>query len=284
MIGSTTIKEKRKTISVCINILAIVLALCAAYPLIYTVLSSFKTLEEFQTLPSYSFPKSFYLDNFKEVLTKSSIPTYFLNSLIITFFVDSFVLFLSITASFAIAKMDFRFNKKVMTYFLLGLMIPIQCCLLPLYMLFSKVGLTNSYIGVIIPQTAFGLPLSIYLCVNFFKFMPDDILEASVIDGCSTWYAFLKIVVPMSRNIILTLALLRTVFCWNDFIFSYTFLRSKRFQTITLGVQDFVGAYGYTDWGKTFTTVSLTIFPVLLIYFFLGRYMVSGLSEGSVKG
>lgn len=276
--------KRRKITSACLNILAILLALSAAYPLIYTVLSSFKTLEEFQTLPSYSLPRSFYLDNFKEVLTKSSIPTYFLNSLIITFFVDIFVLFFSITASFAIAKMDFRFNKKVMTYFLLGLMIPIQCCLLPLYIMFSKMGLTNSYIGVIIPQTAFGLPLSIYLCVNFFKFMPDDILEAAVIDGCSAWSVFLKIVVPMSRNIILTLTLLRTVFCWNDFIFSYTFLSSKRFQTITLGVQDFVGAYGYTDWGKTFTTVSLTIFPVLLIYFFLGRYMVSGLAEGSVKG
>ena len=144
--------------------------------------------------------------------------------------------------------------------------------------------LTNTYLGVIIPQTAFGLPLSIYLCVNFFRFLPNDILEAAIIDGCSPWRIFLRIVIPMSRNIILTLALLRTVFCWNDFIFSYTFLSSKRLQTITLGIQDFVGAYGYTDWGRTFATVSLTVVPILIVYFFLGKYMVSGLAEGSVKG
>ena len=208
----------------------------------------------------------------------------FLNSMIITFFVDIFVLVFSTTASFAIAKMKFKYNNFVLIYFLLGLMIPLQCCLLPLYLVFSDMHLTNTYLGVIIPQTAFGLPLSIYLCVNFFRFLPNDILEAAIIDGCSPWRIFLRIVIPMSRNIILTLALLRTVFCWNDFIFSYTFLSSKRLQTITLGIQDFVGAYGYTDWGRTFATVSLTVVPILIVYFFLGKYMVSGLAEGSVKG
>lgn len=260
------------------------LAFLAIYPLIYTFISAFRTLEEFQTLPPYALPRSLYLGNYIEVITKSSIPLYFLNSMIITFFVDIFVLVFSTTASFAIAKMKFRFNNVVLTYFLLGLMIPLQCCLLPLYLLFSDIHLTNTYLGVIIPQTAFGLPLSIYLCVNFFRFLPDDILEAAIIDGCSPWRIFLRIVVPMSRNIILTLALLRTVFCWNDFIFSYTFLSSKRLQTITLGIQDFVGAYGYTDWGRTFATVSLTVVPILIVYFFLGKYMVSGLAEGSVKG
>lgn len=279
-----SVKRREKVSKSLISTIALLLGLVTVYPFVYTVLSSFKTLEEFQTLPPYSLPRSLYLDNFREVLTKSNIPTYFFNSILITFFVDIFVLAFSTTASFAIAKMDFKYNKKVLTYFLLGLMIPIQCCLLPLYVLFSKMGLTNTYIGVIIPQTAFGLPLSIYLCVNFFKFMPDDVLEAAVIDSCGPWGVFFRIVIPMSRNIILTLTLLRTVFCWNDFIFSYTFLSSKRLQTITLGIQDFVGAYGYTDWGKTFTTISLTIFPVLLIYFFLGKYMVSGLADGSVKG
>lgn len=279
-----SLKRRQKLSRTILTVLSTILALFAIYPLFYAIISSFKTLEEFQVNPPYSFPKKLYLGNIIEVLTKSNIPLYFFNSILITFFVDVFVLFFSTTASFAIAKMDFKFNKKILTFFLLGLMIPIQCCLLPLYIMFSKVNLTNTYIGVIIPQVAFGLPLSIYLCTNFLKFLPDDILEAAVLDGCGAWTVFLKIVVPMSRNIILTLTLLRTVFCWNDFIFSYTFLNSKKYQTITLGIQDFVGAYGYTDWGKTFATVSLTIIPILFVYFFLGKYMVTGLSAGSVKG
>ena len=173
--------------------IVLLLALLAIYPLIYTFISAFRTLEEFQTLPPYALPRSLYLGNYIEVITKSSIPLYFLNSMIITFFVDIFVLVFSTTASFAIAKMKFKYNNFVLTYFLLGLMIPLQCCLLPLYLVFSDMHLTNTYLGVIIPQTAFGLPLSIYLCVNFFRFLPNDILEAAIIDGCSPWRIFLRI-------------------------------------------------------------------------------------------
>ena len=167
--------------------IVLILALIAIYPLIYTFISAFRTLEEFQTMPPYALPESLYLGNYIEVLTKSSIPLYFINSIVITFFVDIFVLIFATTASFAIAKMKFGFNNAVLTYFLLGLMIPLQCCLLPLYLVFSDLHLTNTYLGVIIPQTAFGLPLSIYLCVNFFRFLPNDILEAAIIDGSSPW-------------------------------------------------------------------------------------------------
>jgi raffinose/stachyose/melibiose transport system permease protein len=265
-------------------IVLITLAVIAIYPLIYTFLAAFKTLEEFQTLPPYYLPQSLYWNNFIEVVTKSNLPLYFGNSLIITLAVDLGVVILATMASFAIEKLDFRYNQHILIYFLLGLMIPIQCCLLPLYLMFSGIHLTNTYSGVIIPQIAFGLPLSIFLCTKFYKFLPNEIIEASVIDGCTARQLFFKIVVPMSQNIILTLTLLRTVFCWNDFIFPYTFTNSKRLQTVTLGIQDFIGAYGYTDWGKTFATVSLTIIPTLLLYFFLGKYMVAGMSEGSIKG
>lgn len=266
------------------TILIILLAIFFIYPIFYTAVSALRTLEEFSTLPPYAMPQSLYLDNYTYVIHESNIPLYFLNSFIITFFVVILVLVLSSMTAFAISKMRYRFKKPLLIYFLLGLMVPMHVCLLPLYLTFSSLKITNTYLGVIIPCVAFGLPLSIYLSVNFYRFLPNDILEAGIIDGCSTIRLFVQVVVPMSRNILITLAIMRAVFCWNDFIFPYTFTNSKSMQTVTLGLQDFVGAYGYTDWGKTFATITMTVLPTLLIYFFLGKYMVAGLSEGAVKG
>lgn len=281
---ATRVKKDRKITELLINSAAVLLASFQVYPIVYALLSGFKSPEDFQRNPPYSLPSSLNLDNYIFVLRESSIPLYFLNSLIIMVAVVISVLTLSSMAAFAITKMQFKFKNNLLIYFLLGLMIPIQVCLMPLYLLFTKLNWTDSFIGVIIPQVAFGLPLSIYLFVNFYRFLPDEVLDASIIDGCSALTMFTKIVIPMSRNIFLTLGMLRAVFVFNDFIFPYTFTKSKAMQTITLGLRDFVGAYGYTDWGRTFATITLTILPTFLIYFFLGKYMVAGLAEGSVKG
>lgn len=263
---------------------ATMLVITQLYPIIYAVMSSFKTLDEFQSQPPYAFPENPSLENYRFVLTESSLGTYFFNSVLIMAVVVILVLLLSSTAAFAIEKMRFRGKTELLTYFLLGLMIPMQVCLVPLYQIFIKLNWTDSYIGVILPQVAFGLPFSIYLFANFYRYLPNDVLEASIIDGCSAIQMFVRIVLPMSRNTILTLAMMRGVFCWNEFMFSYTFTKSKSMQTVTLGLQDFVGMYGYTDWGRTFTAIVLTVLPTFILYFLLGKYMVSGLSKGSVKG
>jgi len=264
-------------------LLVMSLAIMTVYPALYSLISGFKTVEEFQKFPAYSFPKNPSFENYINVLRNPSFYIYFRNSIIITFFVVFFVLVFSSTAAFAIEKMYFRGKRSLLVYFLLGLMIPMQVCLVPLYMIFTRLGWTDSYIGVIIPQVAFGLPLSIYLFSNFFRYLPNDVIEASIIDGCSAIQLFWHIVLPMSRNIIITLSILRCVFSWNEFMFAYTFTKSKDLQTITVGLRDFIGAFGYTDWGMTFATITLTILPALVLYFFLGKYMVAGLSDGAVK-
>lgn len=264
-------------------LIAMLLVISSLYPLVYSMLSGFKTLEEFQKYPPFALPKTFYLDNFVHVLTKSSLFTYLSNSAIIMMLVVFFVLLLSSLAAFALEKMGLRFKNQVLGYFLLGLMIPLQVCLVPLFLAFSHLNLTNTYLGVVLPQVAFGLPLSIYLFKNFYQYLSNEVLEASIIDGCNALQMFVRIVLPMSINIIVTLAILRGVFSWNDFIFAYTFTSQKDMQTVTLGLRDFVGDLGYTDWGLTFSTITLTILPSFVLYFFLGKYMVSGLADGAVK-
>ena len=275
---------KKRMLTAILYIFGILTATITIYPIIYTAVFGLKSPEEARVSPAYAFPEKLYWGNYLYILKESEFPRYFVNSVIITGTVVIVVLVVTSMAAFALAKMRVRGRHHLKMYFLLGLMIPMQVCLLPLYQTFAKLHITDKYIGVIIPQVAFGIPLSVYLFVNFFRFFPDDIIEASVIEGCGIFRLFSQIVLPMSRNIILTLAMMRAVYSWNDFLFPYTFTRSKDLQTITLGLRDFVGAYGYTDWGRTFAAVTVTILPMIIIYFFLGKYMVAGMSEGAVKG
>lgn len=276
---------KRKWwVNAAVGVTAAAVLVIMVYPFFYTVMSAFKTPFEFEQKPQYSLPEGLYLDNIRYVLTESAIPRYFVNSIIILVCVLVPTLLFGSMAAFAICKIRFRGQKQLLSYFLTGLMIPLQVCLLPLYLTFSKLGWTDSFAGVILPQIAFRFPYTIYLFARFFQFLPDDVLESCVLDGCGPVRMFGKIVAPMSKNVFLTLATMNGIFCWNEFLFAYTFTSSKKLQTITLGLRDFVGMYGATDWGRTFTTIALTIIPTLVLYFFLSKYMLAGMTDGAVKG
>lgn len=265
-------------------VIATILLITQLYPLFYLITSSFKTIEDFRVLKPYALPSTFNLSNYVKVIFESNIFTYFKNSIIILVIVLICVIFLSSTAAFAIAKINFKGRRVMMTYFLLGLMIPLQVSLIPLFNIYSKIGLSNAYFGVILPQVAFALPFSISLFISFYKFLPNDVIESAVIDGATPTQIFLKIITPMAKNIIVTVATMQGVFCWNEFMFTYTFTRSNNMQTVVLGLRDYIGMYGLTDWGLTFTAITVTVLPTFIIYFLLSKSMVSGLSAGAVKG
>ena len=187
-------------------------------------------------------------------------------------------------AGFALSKIKFRGRKIILNYFLLGLMLPMQVALIPLFSIFNKMGLINTYPAIIIPQIAFSLSYSIQLFYSFNKFFPEEMLEAAIIDGCSPMGCFFKMVVPMSLNSIITVATMQAVFCWNEYINAYTFTRSTDMKTITLGLNDFVGSMGLTDWGATFAAITVTVLPVFIFYFFSSKKMLAGMTAGAVKG
>lgn len=264
--------------------IAFVILLIQVYPVFYVIMSSMKTSSEFQTLAPYQLPRTLNLDNYIKVFTTSNIMTYFKNSLIILIITLICLLTLSSLAAFALSKITFKGRSFMLSYFLLGLMLPFQVALIPLFTIFSRLGVLNTYFAIILPQVAFSLSYSIHLFHSFYKFMPDDVIESGIIDGCSPMGCFLKIVLPMSRNTILTVATMQGVFCWNEFICAYTFTRSTKMKTITLGLNDFVGMYGLTDWGATFAAITVTVLPTFIFYFFTSKYMLAGMTAGAVKG
>ena len=263
--------------------LPIVLLLLFVYPLIYTILGSLKTYDDFISSPQYAFPIKLYWGNYVKVFANDFLK-YFMNSVIIAGLVVGITVILSSMAAFAIAKLRFRGKKQLELYFLLGLMVPYQVVLLPLYLTYSKIHLLNTYWSLILPQVAFGMPFSVQLFLAFFAEFDNDLIEAAAIDGCGIGRAFISIVIPMCRNIIITIATLRAIFSWNEYIFSYTFINSKKMMTVVLGLNAFVGEEGLVDWGPTFAAISVTVLPTLFIYMFLSKYMQAGLTEGAVKG
>ena len=236
------------------------------YPVIWLIVAGFRPNIELLTEP-FSFPKSFTLENFIRIFTESNIVTYIKNSAIISVVSLVFIVLISSMASFAIAKMKFTGRKKIYRYFLIGLTIPYAVTLIPLFTMFAKIGLINTRISVILPLLAFQLPVSIMLFVNFYSFIPDEIIEAAVIDGASIYGIYTKVIIPL----------------WNDYTFSLVFINSTELKTISIGLADFIGPRGLKDWGATYAAIAMSVFPTLVIYFSLNKRMTAGMTLGAVK-
>ena len=272
-------KRARKTVY---WIVMIAFLIIQAYPIFWLLLAAFRSNMELLTEP-FSLPKSLSMENFVTIFTTSHVLTYIKNSAIISVITLTFIVILSSMASFAIAKMKFRGRKKVYRYFLIGLTIPYAVTLIPLFTMFARIGLVNTRASVILPLMAFQLPVSVMLFVNFYSFIPDEIFEAAIIDGTSIYGIYTKIIVPLSKNTILTVLAMNFITVWNDYTFSLVFINSTELKTISIGLADFIGPRGLKDWGATYAAIALSILPTLAIYFSLNTKMTAGMTLGAVK-
>lgn len=254
------------------------------YPIVWIFLSSLKSREQFLGANPFRLPDSFSLDSFVYVFEQTQIMTYFKNSLIVTVISIFFIIVLSATAAFALEKMRFKFSNGLLIFFLCGIMIPIQVTLIPLFIIYKSFDLLNSYTSLVLPQVGFALPISIYLFVGFYKYIPNDLMEAAVMDGCGIFKVFRHVILPLSKNTVITVTAMNSIFIWNEFIFANTFINENALKTLTVGLQDFVGQYGLTDWSSTFAAISITTIPTLIVYFALNKSIISGMTAGATKG
>ncbi|WP_424766430.1 carbohydrate ABC transporter permease [Paenibacillus sp. sgz302251] len=268
------------------SIFYIVLALfliAQIYPIFWVIISSFKTQAEVMNNAPYSLPSGLYLGNYISMLENSKIPKYFLNSAIVTALTLLFTIVIGAPAAFAIEKMKFKAGSKVMTFFLLGIMIPIFVTLLPMFQMYNALGLRNTYMSLILPQVGFNLPICIYLYTGFMRYVPNSLMESAYLDGAGSFKIFTKIILPMSKNTTITIITFNFIFIWNEFIFANTFMTSSDMKTLPLGLNDFVGLYGFTDWGATYAAITITIMPTLILYFILNKNVIEGMASGAVK-
>ena len=222
-------------------VLGIVLVI-QSYPIFWIFMTSFKTSEEIKSKSTFALPESLNIANYIRAIENSNLGLYLKNSLIVLIITIVCLVLFSSTAAFAIEKMRFKINKAVLSFFLIGITIPIHVTLIPLFQIYRATGLLNTYWALIVPQIGFNLPLSIYLFVSFYKFIPNAIMEAAAIDGASVWKIFFSIVLPMSKNSIITVITMNTIFVWNEFVFANTFISSSELMTIPIGLFVYIGA------------------------------------------
>lgn len=261
-----------------------ILVLVEVLPLVWLVMSSLKTNAEFYTRSVWSLPEGFYWHNYVSALTTGSMALYLRNSAIATLPALASMLLLSVAAGFALEIMRWRGRDMVLLLFLSGIMVPAQMILLPLFTIYFKLNLVNNLASLVITYTAYGLPLSIFLLVAYYKAVPRELLESATCDGASIYRVFWQISLPMVRNAIVTVGLVEFFFCWNDLLFSYTFISTGSRLTVQTGLLSFVGQYGEVSWGPTFAAVCIAVFPTLVIYLLLNQRIVKGLTAGSIKG
>jgi raffinose/stachyose/melibiose transport system permease protein len=192
-------------------------------------------------------------------------------------------MFIGAMAAFAIGRMRWKLAKPTMTYFLIGMMIPVHCVLIPLFVAFSNRGLTDSRISLILPYIAFSLPMTIFILVNFFRGMPNDMFEAACIDGCSIYRCFFKIALPLSKTGLFVTGLMTFVNNWNELLLAMVFISDVTKKTLSVTLTYFVGPYS-TNYTQMFAAIVIAVAPSIVVYSFFSNQIVEGLTAGAVKG
>ncbi|PAE83548.1 carbohydrate ABC transporter permease [Shouchella clausii] len=261
-----------------------VFLLITVYPVIWLLLSSLKEPSEFMTNSMNALPEGFYLGNYVEAWKTGNMGIYFRNSIFVTFPALIGIVLFGSMAAFAIEKLRWKLKNVVMLLFLAGIMIPVQIVLLPLFQIYFNINLLNSLFGLGLVYLVFGLPLTIFLFASYFKSMPNELMEAAVVDGASIYQIFFTLAFPLLKNAIVTVALVQFFFVWNDLIFAMSFIRDTDLRTIQTGLMGFAGEYGQREWGPTFASIALAVVPILLLYTFLNKLVMKGMTSGAVKG
>lgn len=261
-----------------------VVLLIQVYPFFWLLLTSVRTSEDFASNNPFGLPTSFTLDNFARAFEQGDIGTYIINSAIVTIGACLLIAVCGMMGAYAIQVLGFRGSGAVRVLFLMGIVVPVQIALVPLFIDYSKIGLLDTHIAIIIPLAGFALPMSLFLFMSFFSYIPRSIYEAASIDGAGPYRIFSKVTLPMSLNTVITVVMVNAIFIWNEFVFANTFVLTEGLKTIPLGLQNYIGNMGKTDWTATFAAVAVTVTPLLLVFLALNKAMIYGLESGSTKG
>ncbi|MFV0361802.1 MAG: carbohydrate ABC transporter permease [Suipraeoptans sp.] len=266
----------------------IYICLCAftvvqVYPLFWMFCFSLKNNDEIYGGNVAGLPKEWLWSNYADAWVNSGIAKYFMNTVIVTLATVVLTVVFAAMAAYSIARMKWKLSRTALTVFLLGIMIPIHCALLPLFLSYVKLGLLNTYWCLIIPYTAFALPLAIYIFTGYMEGIPQEMEESAFLDGCGVFHCFLSIILPMVKPVIATVTILTFINTWNEFMLASIFITKSQMKTLTVGIQEMVGQYT-TNWGPIGAALVLASLPTLIIYIVMSKQVQKSFISGAVKG
>lgn len=257
-------------------------ALMIIFPLIFILISSFKDNEGIFMDP-WGLPAVYHWETYVQLFTQYRMGTNFVNSIYYSTAGCALSLVVCITAAYAISRMKWKYNKAVLGFFLLGLMIPAHSTIIPLYISAFRVGLKDPRISLVLIFAAFSVPTTVYILAGFMKSIPREMEEAAIIDGCTIPGALLRIIMPLLKPAIATVTIFTFLSIWNDLLFSLIFINNEKYNNIQLAVTKFQGSYG-SKYGSLLSSIVVSIIPTVIVYILLQDKIVKGMTAGAVKG
>ena len=258
-------------------------ALINIFPIYFMFTFSLKSNEEIFGANIIGLPKGWLWSNYTTALNTGNMALYFANSLLVTTMAIGISMLAAMMATYAITRIRWRGNKFTNAFLMLGLTIPIQASIVPVYVVLSKLHWLNKYSTLIIPYSSFALSMSILICTGFMVEIPYALDEAARIDGCGLAETFFRIILPLMKPAVSTVGIYSYLQCWNEFMFANVFISDSAHRTLPVGIKALSGQHT-TDWGPIGAALVIATFPTLIFYLFLSRKIQESFIAGAVKG
>jgi len=278
----TKSKTKVKLPTILIYVFFCFMVVLYIAPVAWIAMTSLKTRAEIYKSP-FGWPESYQWGNYKVAWEAGKLGIAMLNSLIVCVITLILTMLLGSMAAFAIGRMRWKLANAAMIYILIGMMIPVHCVLIPLFVRFANIGLSNNLLGLILPYLTFSLPTSVYIMTGFFRSIPNELLESACIDGCSIYKIFFSIALPLSRTGLFVTGLMTFIANWNELLLALVFISDGAKKTLPVALTKFVTPY-QTNYDKMFPAIMIAIVPTIIVYCLFSNQIVDGLTTGAVKG
>lgn len=274
-------KNKKKRERLFIYVFLIVMAAVFAAPMLFTLMSSVKTKVEIFSAP-FALPEKMMWSNYLEAWQGARMSRYFINSIIQSGITVIILGVLSSMAAFVLSRFQFRLNKIIMLFFLIGMMVPMHTVLVPISYMIGELNLSDNIPALILVYVAFGLPFSILIMTNFMRGVNRSLEEAALVDGANYFQIYCKVMLPMTKPAIATVSIFNFLNAWNNVIFPLIFIKNNDLKPVALGILNFNGEKG-TEYGLMMAAIVITVALPMLIYMLFQEKVESGLAAGAVK-
>ncbi|ASS66902.1 MULTISPECIES: carbohydrate ABC transporter permease [unclassified Paenibacillus] len=252
------------------------------YPLYWLFISALKTNDEFFAHP-YALPQKWVLSNLSRAWELGHMGRAMFNSVLVSVLSVALTLLLGTMAAYVLSRFRFPLSRVATGLFVLGMLIPIHSTLVPLFIVMNKVGMLDTYASLILPYTAFELPIAIFVTIAYLASIPREIEEAALIDGCGWWGIFFRMILPLCKPALATVAILAFLRFWNDFAFALVFINSQALKTLPLSLALFSDGFG-TDYSLTMGAMAIAVLPTIAAYLVFQEQIMKGMTAGAVKG
>lgn len=278
-------KAKKDARTILYHAFVVIFGLIMIYPVIWMILSSFKTKSEILGANAPFLPTTWVWENYTngwKGAGQYTFATYFKNSIIISGLATLGTVISSAMVSYSLARVKFKGRKFWFTCMILTMLLPGQVLMIPQYIIWNNLGLVGTFVPMILPKFL-GVPFFIYMMMQFIKGLPKELDEAAMIDGCNRYQIFSKVILPLLGPSIITTIVIQFYWVWDDYMGPLLYLTKPGLYTVSYAIKNFADVQG-TNFGPMFAMSTLSLIPVFLLFLFFNRYLMDGVTAGSVKG